>query len=100
MDKTGKEEQNNRTESPMKFETAMEQLEKVVACMESGDMDLDSVIAQYEEGLRLAKFCHEKLEQVRKKVEKLNRENQAFRLEVMDVEKNGEVQETEEDEED
>jgi exodeoxyribonuclease VII small subunit len=57
-----------KTES---FELAMEQLEKIVSQLESGDVPLEKAIELYQEGMRLSHLCGQKLEQVEKKIEML-----------------------------
>ena len=43
------------------FEEALKKLETIVAAMESEDLPLETLLAKYEEGTRLAKACQEKL---------------------------------------
>ena len=60
-----------KEEAPMGFEAALARLEAIVEEMESGELDLDKMIAAFEEGQRLVKFCSAKLNEVEKKIEKL-----------------------------
>ena len=60
-----------KNEKQMNFEEAMSRLEKIVEEMESGKMDLESMISRFEEGQRLIKFCSAKLNEVEKRVEVL-----------------------------
>lgn len=53
----------------VKFESALEKLEEIVDKLESGDIGLDESIKQYEEGMKLLRFCTAKLEEVEKKIE-------------------------------
>ena len=53
------------------FEAALKRLEDIVQTMESGETDLDTMIASFEEGQKLVKLCTEKLNEVEKKIEKL-----------------------------
>ncbi|MFA6563287.1 MAG: exodeoxyribonuclease VII small subunit [Verrucomicrobiia bacterium] len=53
----------------MKFEQALERLEKIVADMESAELPLDNVVSKFEEGTRLVRFCAQKLEEAEKKIE-------------------------------
>jgi exodeoxyribonuclease VII small subunit len=53
------------------FEQALKRLEEIVANMESGTLDLDKMIASFEEGQHLLKFCSGKLDEVEKKIEKI-----------------------------
>ncbi len=39
------------------FETALEELERIVASMESGEMTLEQSLAAHKRGLELAQFC-------------------------------------------
>jgi exodeoxyribonuclease VII small subunit len=55
--------------SEMKFEEALKRLEKIVQDLEDGDLPLDEACEKYEEGIRLSKACSKKLEQAKKKVE-------------------------------
>ena len=60
-----------KEESPMGFEAALKRLEVIVEEMESGETDLDTMIASFEEGQKLVKFCTAKLNEVEKKIEKI-----------------------------
>lgn len=57
----------------LKFEQALERLEKIVADMESAELPLDDVVGKFEEGTRLVRFCAQKLEEAEKKIEILAR---------------------------
>jgi exodeoxyribonuclease VII small subunit len=43
------------------FETALTRLDKVVKNLEAGDLSLEEALALFEEGIKLAKYCNEKL---------------------------------------
>ncbi|BFT71320.1 exodeoxyribonuclease VII small subunit [Paenibacillus sp. P36] len=58
-------------ETEVSFEVAIEQLERIVAQLESGDVPLEKAIELYQEGVRLSHLCGVKLEQVEKKIEML-----------------------------
>ena len=55
----------------LKFEEALDKLEKIVAQLEGGDLSLDESMKQYEEGIRLSKLCSKRLEEAKKKIEQL-----------------------------
>ena len=61
-----------RTGHPMAakqtFEKAMKQLEQIVQELESGDLPLERAIQKFEEGIRLTRFCTEKLDETEKRV--------------------------------
>ena len=58
------------------FEKALEKLEEIVAQLEAGDLSLDASMKKYEEGIKLARFCQEKLEKAKAKVETLVKEGE------------------------
>jgi len=51
------------------FEKAFQQLEKIVQRLESEELPLDESLQLFEEGIRLSRFCNQKLEDVEKKIE-------------------------------
>ena len=51
------------------FEKAFQQLEKIVQRLESEELPLDESLQLFEEGVRLSRFCHQRLEEVEKKIE-------------------------------
>lgn len=55
----------------MPFEEALEKLEAVVEAMESGELPLEKLIARYEEGVKFAKICQEKLAEAEVKIQQL-----------------------------
>ena len=57
------------------FETALKRLEEIVKKLENGELSLDSALELFEEGIKLSRFCHTKLEQAERKVEILLKNN-------------------------
>ena len=53
------------------FETALKQLEEIVQRLEKGELPLEESLALYEEGIRLSRLCHAKLEEAEGKIEML-----------------------------
>ena len=51
------------------FEKAFQQLEKIVQRLEGEELPLDESLQLFEEGIRLSRFCNQKLEEVEKKIE-------------------------------
>ena len=51
------------------FEKAFQQLEKIVQRLEGEELPLDESLQLFEEGIRLSRFCHQRLEEVEKKIE-------------------------------
>lgn len=56
---------------PQDFETALAQLETLVAQMENGTLALDQSLAAYEQGVELAKICQRRLDQAEQQVKVL-----------------------------
>lgn len=50
------------------FEENMEELEKVVAELEKGDLNLDDSVSRFEQGIRISKECSKILEEAEKKI--------------------------------
>ena len=57
----------------MPFEDALKNLESVVEAMESGELPLESLISKYEEGVKLAKVCQEKLGEAELRIQQLEK---------------------------
>jgi exodeoxyribonuclease VII small subunit len=53
------------------FEAALKQLEELVQRLEKGELSLEESLAYYENGVRLARLCHAKLEEAEGKIELL-----------------------------
>jgi len=57
-----------KDEEPKSFEDAMSRLDAIVAKLEEDKLPLDEMLARYEEGVALARYCGEKLEAAEQKV--------------------------------
>lgn len=55
------------------FEEALQKLESIVEGMESGDLPLESLLAKYEEGVKLAKICQDKLAEAELRIQQLEK---------------------------
>jgi exodeoxyribonuclease VII small subunit len=51
------------------FEKAFQELEGIVKRLEGEELPLDESLRLFEEGVRLSRFCHQRLEEVEKKIE-------------------------------
>jgi exodeoxyribonuclease VII small subunit len=70
------------------FEKALEDLEKIVEAMESGELTLDQALKKYEEGVGLVRACQSKLIETEKKIEILTRTlDGSLKKEAFDPEK-------------
>jgi exodeoxyribonuclease VII small subunit len=52
-----------------RFEDALNKLEKIVSKLEEGDIPLEETLKLFEEGIRLSRFCNQKLDEAERKVE-------------------------------
>ncbi len=59
------------SEEKKTFESAIARLEVIVRALESGSAPLDESLSLFEEGVRLVKFCNEKLDGAEQKVKML-----------------------------
>lgn len=59
----------------MPFEKALEKLEDIVDKMEEGELPLDEMIKNFENGNKLSRHCAQKLKSFEKKIEILTRED-------------------------
>lgn len=55
--------------SDLKFEDALKRLEEIVKELEKGDLQLDSALMIFEEGVKLSRECLDVLDNAEKKVE-------------------------------
>jgi len=57
------------------FEDALSQLESIISQLENGDLPLEESLKLFEEGMKLSRFCNQRLNEARKKVEVLVKGN-------------------------
>jgi exodeoxyribonuclease VII small subunit len=69
--KTAAPSQSAKTGVP--FEEALKKLETIVETMESDDLPLESLLAKYEEGVKLAQVCQAKLAEAELKIQQLEK---------------------------
>ena len=55
----------------MSFEQALQELEKIVRHLETGDIPLENSISSYERGVALKQHCESKLKDAQLKIEKI-----------------------------
>ena len=53
------------------FEAALLKLDEIVQKLEKGELPLEQSLVLYEEGVRLSRLCHAKLEEAEGKIELL-----------------------------
>ena len=59
--------------SESSFEDKMKRLEEIATELEKGDLDLDTSVTKFEEGMKISKECNEMLEKAEKKITMLIR---------------------------
>lgn len=68
------------------FESSLDELEKIVAKLETGDMALEESLELFERGVKLSRDCKERLLKAERRIEVLTREsNGDISLEEIDV---------------
>jgi len=55
----------------LSFEQALQELEKIVRHLETGDIPLEDSISSYERGVQLKQHCESKLKDAQLKIEKI-----------------------------
>jgi exodeoxyribonuclease VII small subunit len=55
--------------SEQKFEDALKSLESIISRLEDGDIPLEESLKLFEDGVKLSRFCAEKLDEAEKRVE-------------------------------
>ncbi len=68
----------------MNFEKSLNRLEEIVSEMENADPDLDKALSLFSEGVELVKFCTSKLNETKKKIEILIKDNGKMKKEKFD----------------
>ncbi|OIN92476.1 MAG: exodeoxyribonuclease VII small subunit [Comamonadaceae bacterium CG1_02_60_18] len=58
--------------APVSYEAAVQELEQLVARLESGDMPLEQLLGQYQRGAELLAFCRDRLQTVQEQVKVLD----------------------------
>lgn len=69
----------------IKFEEAMENLEKIANDLENENLDLDTSLSKFEEGMKLSKKCNEMLENAEKKITILIQKDEKITEEKFDI---------------
>jgi exodeoxyribonuclease VII small subunit len=62
--------------SGQSYEAALEDIERIVEQLESGELSLEDSLAVFEKGVGLTKYCYQKLDEVEKKIEILTKDRE------------------------
>jgi len=60
------------------FEAALQELEKLVEKMESGEQNLEEALKSFQRGVELTRTCQKGLKEAEQRVEKLIQQNDEF----------------------
>jgi len=66
---------SDNTDNLKDFEKSLQRLEKIVNNMESGELGLEESLAQFENGIKLARTCQDTLTNAEFRVEQLIEKN-------------------------
>jgi exodeoxyribonuclease VII small subunit len=58
--------------TPASYEAALEELEQLVAMIESGQLPLEQLLTGYQRGAELLQFCRDKLQAVENQIKVLD----------------------------
>lgn len=61
---------------PVSFEAALKELEGIVKQLETGEAKLEESLILFERGVKLTRFCSQKLDEADKKIELLVKDSQ------------------------
>ena len=64
------------------FEQSLEDLEKIVKELESGDLSLEKALKRFEQGMALSKQCSQMLDQTERKVTQLIKDSEGHTHEI------------------
>lgn len=71
----GSAAQKDMPEETKPFEASLDELEGIVRKLEGGDLSLDESLKLFENGVRLARECQERLDQAERRIDVLIRES-------------------------
>lgn len=60
----------------LSFETALKKLETLVKDLESGELELEVAVKKYQEGIEMAKYCHDLLKNAENVVVKMMKDDE------------------------
>lgn len=65
-------EESERPVDEVSFEDALARLESIIELLEGDDVDLDTALNRYEEGVMMARQCMDRLERAQLRVQELS----------------------------
>ncbi|MCM1263361.1 MAG: exodeoxyribonuclease VII small subunit [Butyrivibrio sp.] len=67
----------------LSLEQAFEQIENTIENLEDENITLEDSFREYQQGMRLLKYCNEKIDMVEKKVLKINEDGELDELDEL-----------------
>ena len=67
--------EETKNDLTISFEEAMKRLEEIANMLENGQASLDESLALYEEGIKLVRYCNDKLDRAEQKIRILDPAN-------------------------
>ena len=67
------------------FESALNELEKIIEKMESGEQSLEESLKSFQRGIELTRTCQQGLKEAEQRVEKLLADNGDVKVEPLDT---------------
>ena len=80
-----KQKQLTAEEASPDFESSLNELEAIVARLETGDLSLENSLKEFERGVELTRNCHQALQKAEQRVQQLVDEDGQLRFEDFDV---------------
>ena len=74
----GKHKKQSDKEEKLSFEEALANLEEIIQRMESGEAPLDSLVTDYQTGVKMLKLCREKIEGAEMKIKEVQEKEGEF----------------------
>jgi exodeoxyribonuclease VII small subunit len=72
-----------KSPTPVNFEAALAELEKIVEKMESGEQSLEESLKSFQRGIELTRACQQGLKEAEQRVEKLIQKNGELAVEPL-----------------
>ncbi len=70
------------------FEKSLDELEKIVAKLEAGDLSLEDSLKLFEEGVKLSRTCRERLTNAERRIEMLMGDGDQLKVVQFETEEN------------
>ena len=83
MPKNAAKTSSTNTKQPDTFESGLSELSQLISSMESGDASLADMLARYQRGILLLKFCEAQLQTAEQQLLELNTDGHLVPLDLI-----------------